>query len=496
MINVGLIGCGRISDLHALGYRNEQRARIYAVCDTNEELLHTKQKSWSAEKAYTDYKRLLEDENIHAVEILTPQPLHAQMVVDALQAGKHVQLQKPMAVNLAEADRICKAAESGAGIFKVADNYTNYPPFVYAKKLIDSGELGKPTGMRISFVMGGSGGWDVPASAWDWRVKEMHVGRGFNTFDHGHHLYTTAWYFMGKVEKVTAWIDSVDGVVDSPATVMWKYDGVHRYGVLDFQTAPSMHIPSDYYANDESVQITCEKGIIYIHRCTGKICMGPAVSVFDGYHMRDIDDIESDWSLGFAGNTHNFIDSILGVAEPCLTADQARQVLKFALAVRRSSDQRREVYLEEYERRFPRLFTLRRIRAEKRHIKELRRTRRRLSRKSYAKYAHQVDALMSSLLDRFDYKLAEDWNCTVGLRLTANGATDEKRYSLCVVDGKPELKAGELPQDPNVTLRMPASVWAAILLGKKKIGIAVLQGKIEFEGHTEEALKLKSVLSL
>ncbi|MFW6274676.1 MAG: hypothetical protein ACOC2P_02445 [Spirochaetota bacterium] len=43
---------------------------------------------------------------------------------------------------------------------------------------------------------------------------------------------------------------------------------------------------------------------------------------------------------------------------------------------------------------------------------------------------------------------------------------------------------------------MPASVWADILLGKKKIGIAVLQGKIEFEGHTEEALKLKSVLSL
>ena len=482
--------------MHSLGYRNESRARIYAVCDTNEELLCQKQREWGASKIYTDYRCLLQDDSIDAVEILTPQPLHAQMVIDALRAGKHVQLQKPMAVDLDEADRICAVAASSKTVFKVADNYTNYPPFVYAKSLIESGKVGKPTGMRISFVMGGSGGWEVPASAWNWRLKEMHAGRGFNTFDHGHHLYTTAWFFMGKVEKVAAWIDSIDGVVDSPATVMWKHSGKPSYGVLDFQTAPGMHIPSDYYANDESVQITCEKGIIFIHRCTGNICRGPAVSFFDGYHMHDLEEIDSDWSLGFVGNTRNFINSILGLDTPCLSADQARDVLKFALAVRRASNQRREVYLEEFKHRFPRLWSWRQGRAEKRGCRGLQKTRIGLFNKNCDKYADQVDDLMESLPNRFDCEAAKGWSCTVGLCLTGEAADGETLYSLCVEDGKLEVKRGELPQEANLSIRMPAGVWASILLGKKRIEVAVLQGKVKLEGRTEEALRLKSILSL
>ena len=62
------------------------------------------------------------------------------------------------------------------------------------------------------------GGWDMPVASYDWRFDEFAEGRFSETFDHGHHEWATARYLMGDVERVGAWIDSIDGVLDSPVT--------------------------------------------------------------------------------------------------------------------------------------------------------------------------------------------------------------------------------------------------------------------------------------
>ncbi|MDE3116957.1 MAG: Gfo/Idh/MocA family oxidoreductase, partial [Pseudomonadota bacterium] len=255
-INVGIIGCGRISDLHQAGYVGCGSARIHAVCDTNRTLAEQKQKAWGASKSYTDYRELLADRDVDAVEILSPQPLHEEMVIAAAKAGKHVALQKPMTVSLNSADRMLAAVREQKILFQVSDNFLFYPPIVLAKKLIAEGAIGTPTNLRIKMISGGHGGWEVPASAWAWRAAENAQGRGFQTFDHGHHLWAVAWYLLGRVERVTSWIDSLDGIIDSPAVIMWKYrDGV-KYGTCEFAHAPELHIPSKYYANDEWFEIT------------------------------------------------------------------------------------------------------------------------------------------------------------------------------------------------------------------------------------------------
>lgn len=501
MIRLGIIGCGRISDLHLLGYKGRNDAKIVAVCDSDRDLAVRRREEWGADRVYTDYKALLADKEIDAVEILTPQPLHEEMVLAAIEQGKHIQLQKPMSIDRPSADRICKALGGYDKVFQVGDNYIQYPPFRFAKEIIESGTLGEPTGIHIGFIMGGDGGWEVPPAAWQWRIREMAAGRGFNTFDHGHHLYAIADFFLGRVEKVSAWVDSLDGVVDSPATVMWKYRSGRRYGILDFQTAPSMHIPSEYYANDESVRITCEKGIIFVHRCTGNICTGPAVSVFDGYEMKDYFDIESDWSLGFVGNTRNFIESIQGKAEPNLSAQKAREVLTMALAVARSSELRRTVYMDEFEHPFPSLYAGFRNVKERREIGKKKRKMvwendpRRL--RKYQQFAPQAEKLTRELLHRFDRRAASGWNCSVGLILIQGvGGGGETRYTLKIVDGEATLKEGEIPESPDLLLRVNSAVWAAVLLGKKKMNAAVFQGLVKFEGRTESALRVKSVFSL
>jgi len=166
-INVGIIGCGRISDLHHPGYRDNPEAQIYAVCDSHPDFVERRKNEWKTNKAYTDYKEMLRDPELHAVEILTPQLSHEEMVIAAAEAGKHIALQKPMAVSLDSADRMIEAADKAGVILRVSDNYLFYPPIVLARKMINQGEIGTPTNLRIKMISGGSGGWAVPASSWE-----------------------------------------------------------------------------------------------------------------------------------------------------------------------------------------------------------------------------------------------------------------------------------------------------------------------------------------
>ena len=80
MLRVGFIGAGRIADMHYEGYRNNPVARLHAVCDTAPGLLRRRASQWEVEKTYDDYRRLLDDPEIDAVEIITPHHLHKQMV--------------------------------------------------------------------------------------------------------------------------------------------------------------------------------------------------------------------------------------------------------------------------------------------------------------------------------------------------------------------------------------------------------------------------------
>ena len=100
-LRVAFLGCGRIADLQCLGYRDHPQARIVAVCDRAEATARQRADEWGVPRVYTDAEQLLADPEIDAVEILTPHHLHEQHAASALQAGKHVSLQKPPTRTLA-----------------------------------------------------------------------------------------------------------------------------------------------------------------------------------------------------------------------------------------------------------------------------------------------------------------------------------------------------------------------------------------------------------
>lgn len=347
-LRIGFIGCGRISDLHVRPYRDMKGVEIHSVCDIDGSLAEEKKIEWGARRSFTDYREMLGDPDLDAVEILSPQGVHEEMAVAAAEAGKQIALQKPMTIDVPSADRIIEAVARTGAAFRVTDNYLFYPPVVFAKRLIEDGIIGEPTNLRIKMISSDTGGWPVPPSAWQWRKAEALRGRGMQTFDHGHHLWAVAWYLLGDSEKVISWIDSVDGIIDSPAVIMWKYKKDVCYGMCEYVHAPGAVIPSDYYANDEWFEISGTGGIILINRCTGLLRKGPVVSVYAKDTWTHYEDIPSDWSEGFRGAAGNFVSMLRGKTRPLLSAEEARNILKFALAVGESAARGREIVLDRF----------------------------------------------------------------------------------------------------------------------------------------------------
>ena len=141
-IRFGLIGCGRVSPRHLQSIAELADARLVAVSDVIASRVERVAKENNA-VAYGDYRQMLERRDIDVVNICTPSGMHAQMSIDALQAGKHVICEKPMAMNLADADRMIAAAKAtGKKLCIVLQNRYN-PPMLDLRRLVDEGRLGK-----------------------------------------------------------------------------------------------------------------------------------------------------------------------------------------------------------------------------------------------------------------------------------------------------------------------------------------------------------------
>ncbi len=379
MMKFVLIGCGRIATLHVAGYSNRDDAVLWGVYDKKRAAAEKFAKEHNIPKVYDTYEEVLQDKEITGVEILVPHHLHCELTVQACKAKKHVSVQKPMAMNLEECNKMIAAAKENGVKLKVYENFVHYPPYKKAKQMIESGEIGEVRGIRYKMNNGGLNsqntpaakvrakkagveltddlmptGWAVDTLSWTWRLNETLSGGGPVVFDDGYHKFSMFIDLFGEVEKVSAWIDetSVLGNVcqDSPAVIMWKYKDKKLYGAWDITCSEDMYIKGKYYTCDERMEITGSRGILWVTRCTAEMLsdVAPLVMYRDG-KLNEFWDMPHDWQDSFINSTHDFIDSIKLDREPVLTGERGREVLKFALAAMESSKKQNEVFLDSYE---------------------------------------------------------------------------------------------------------------------------------------------------
>ena len=492
-IRIALVGVGRIADLHARAYRRDPRANLWALCDRDEELLARRAAEWDVSRTYTDYAELLADPDVQAVEILTPTGLHCEQVLAAAAARKHVSVQKPMALSMADARRMVDACERAGVVFKVCENYVFYPPLLKAKELIDSGAIGRVLNVGMRMIGAGAGGWPVAAASWRWRLEEAQVAGGPTVFDHGHHMYSCAWFLGGRIDKLHAWIHHVDAVVDSPATIQWTYEDGLGQGSVQFVMCPDLEIASPYYSNDEWFEIVGSKGLIWVNRCTaafrGEL---PAVTLQTSAGVEHFDDMDADWAAGFAGALRNFVDAIYRMEPPLLSGADGLEILAVDLAIQRSQQTQRPVYVAELRRPDGAGIYRRRHREDVRAQRPHRPPFWARLFGSDDRHAPRCRELTEALVERFDGSEVADWAATICV--DAQGEHGGQ-WTFEFAAGQMELREG-LDVAAELTVTLPAGTWAAILAGDKKIEAAFLQGKLQVDGKPETALPLRRAFGL
>ncbi|MCA9207845.1 MAG: Gfo/Idh/MocA family oxidoreductase [Planctomycetales bacterium] len=144
----GVIGAGRFGLIHARTIRSLSKCRLAALCNDNADRLDAARAEFPDVTAYGDYRELLADASIDVVSITTHWREHAAVAIDALAAGKHVLLEKPLASSVEECRRVLDAASGSTGKLLVGHICRFDPRVALAKQAIDSGRIGRIVSMH------------------------------------------------------------------------------------------------------------------------------------------------------------------------------------------------------------------------------------------------------------------------------------------------------------------------------------------------------------
>ena len=211
-LRIGLIGTGFMGRTHSNGYNRvdnffpelQYSPVLKAVCSRNKEKVQAFADQWGYESIETDWKALIARNDIDAVDICTPNDMHAEIAIAAAKAGKMILCEKPLARTLAESKGMVDAVEKAGVKNTVWYNYRRLPAVSLAKQIVDSGKLGKIFHYRANFLQDWTISADVPQGGTAaWRLDAEAAGSGV-TGDLLAHCIDTAMWLNGGIKDVSA----------------------------------------------------------------------------------------------------------------------------------------------------------------------------------------------------------------------------------------------------------------------------------------------------
>ncbi len=253
-MKVAVIGCGSVSKVHFKALSETAGVEITAVADIKPERADAKAAEYGA-KAYYDFDTLLENENPDAIHICTPHYLHTPMAIKALEKGINVLLEKPCSVSVSEVEALCEAQTGSGKQLGVCFQNRYNACICEAKKLIDSGEMGRVKSAR-AFVT-----WDRDAGYYsdDWHGT-LDKECGGVLINQSIHTMDLVQYLCGKCRKVTAHVstDRLKGIIEVEDTASALLELENGVKAIFYATVA-------YAENsDVFVEIALEKGKLRI----------------------------------------------------------------------------------------------------------------------------------------------------------------------------------------------------------------------------------------
>lgn len=355
MLKVGIIGCGNIArDAHLCAYIGNRDVQVAALCDINPEKFDSFEKKVGKLPKYTDYKEMIEKETLDFVDICTPNYLHAEIAIFAMEHGLHAFSEKPDTISVENALQMKETQErTGRHLMVMRNNRYWYSTRVL-KKMIADGDFGEIYTGRCGWIrrrgIPGKGGWFTTKAQ----------SGGGPLIDLGVHMIDLAIYLMGNPRAV-----SVTGSVYTKfADLDEKQDSVHAVfgeavaggtfdvedlatGFIKFDNGASLQIEFSWASNIDKEKnfvelrgtklgVAWEDGLYTIYD-------GTAVSKFKA--MREKSKQAKHHAQNHKANLLHFIDVLRSNAEPDFVIDQGVNMIKILCGIYESAQTGREVIL-------------------------------------------------------------------------------------------------------------------------------------------------------
>ncbi len=210
-LNVGMVGYGFMGRTHSNAFLQaprffdlEYRPVLKALCARNADRARSFARNWGYESTETDWRKLIERNDIDLIDIASPNDTHAEIAIAAAQAGKMVMCEKPLARNAVEGKAMVDAVESAKVANMVWYNYRRVPAVVLLKHLIDEGRFGKIFHYRAKFLQDWTISPELPQGGEGlWRLDASVAGSGV-TGDLLSHNIDTAMWLNGPIASLTA----------------------------------------------------------------------------------------------------------------------------------------------------------------------------------------------------------------------------------------------------------------------------------------------------
>ncbi len=204
-VRIGIVGTGGMGNAHAKAFAAIPGCEVVAACDVLSNRVRSFARKHKIRLATTEVEEIFGSADVDAVCIVTPDSSHAELALHALQAGKHVLCEKPLAVNYADAAKMSRAARNSGLVNMVNFSYRKSGALTKAKQLVDSGRLGEIRHVEASYLQSwlvstAWGNWRTDPQ-WLWRLSTKHGSRGV-LGDIGVHIVDFASYPIGKIKAV------------------------------------------------------------------------------------------------------------------------------------------------------------------------------------------------------------------------------------------------------------------------------------------------------
>ncbi len=175
-LKVAMVGAGGISGAHLRAWKRTPRAQVVAVCDTDSARARSVASNWGIARTYDDLSKLLSQEKVDIVDVVTPVASHCKLVTMALERGCHVICEKPLSVTVAEAEQMVGAARQSHRLLDVIHSSTYAMPFRRLQNLVAKGAIGEVCGVHVDVLVTADDAWVTNAEHWVHRDRGGKLG--------------------------------------------------------------------------------------------------------------------------------------------------------------------------------------------------------------------------------------------------------------------------------------------------------------------------------